>query len=88
LIAALDLYLHAQVLVVTAGDGRDALISASRQTYAPTLCLAGPWAAPSITEGKDPDTNGAARAFVCTGPTCSPPVRAPGELARLLRDLT
>jgi uncharacterized protein YyaL (SSP411 family) len=84
LLAALDLYLHAQVLVVTEGTGRDALLTAARGSYAPTLCIAGPWAAPSIVEGKTPD-GATARAFVCTGPTCSPPVTAPGALAALLR---
>jgi uncharacterized protein YyaL (SSP411 family) len=83
LLAALDLYLHAQVLVVTDGDGRDRLLAAARQSYAPTLCIAGPWAAPSILEGKT--AHGVtARAFVCTGPSCSPPVTEPGELAALL----
>jgi uncharacterized protein YyaL (SSP411 family) len=85
LLAALDLYLHAQILVVTEGAGRDSLLAAARRTYAPTLCVAGPWAAPSILEGKAP-ADGRARAFVCTGPTCSPPVDAPGALSAILRD--
>jgi uncharacterized protein YyaL (SSP411 family) len=122
LLAALDLYLHAQILVVTEGSGRDRLLAAARQCYAPTLCIAGPWAAPSILEGKtsraeterspehrapargsgssearDPRNEmsegdrtqygprgATARAFVCTGPSCSPPVTEPGELAALL----
>ena len=83
LLAAMDLYLSAKVLVVTDGAGRDALTSAARQVYAPTLCLAGPWASPSILEGKT-SAGGAARAFVCTGPTCSPPVTEPSALAELL----
>jgi uncharacterized protein YyaL (SSP411 family) len=82
LLAALDLYLHSKVLVVTDGAGRDALLAAARATYAPTSCIAGPWAQPSILEGK---TAGArARAFVCTGPTCAPPVDAPEPLRELL----
>jgi uncharacterized protein YyaL (SSP411 family) len=85
LLAALDLYLHAQVLVVTEGAGRDALLAAARRSYAPTLCIAGPWAAPSILEGKAP-LDGTARAFVCTGPTCSPPVTDPGALLPVLRE--
>jgi hypothetical protein len=85
LLAALDLYLHAKVLVVTEGTGRDRLLTCARRTYAPTLCIAGPWAAPSIPEGKTP-AGEAARAFVCTGPTCSPPVTDPGALAALLGD--
>ncbi len=85
LLAALDLYLHAQILVVTEGTGRDRLLSAARRTYAPTLCIAGPWAAPSILDGKTP-AGEVARAFVCTGPTCSPPVTDPGALAALLRE--
>ena len=85
LLAALDLYLHAKVLVVTEGAGGDLLLAAARRSYVPTLCIAGPWAAPSILEGKVP-TGPAARAFVCTGPTCSPPVSDPGALAALLRE--
>jgi uncharacterized protein YyaL (SSP411 family) len=83
LLAALDLYLHAQVLVVTEGTGRDRLLAAARRAYAPTLCIAGPWAAPSILDGKTP-AGEAARAFVCTGPTCSPPVTDLGALTALL----
>src|SRR5262249_43550495 len=45
LLAALDLYLHSKVLVVTEGTGRDELLAAARRAYAPTLCIAGPWAA-------------------------------------------
>jgi hypothetical protein len=85
LLGALDLYLHAQVLVVTEGEGRDALLAAARSTYAPTLCVAGPWASPSVTEGKEPAPSGAARAFVCTGPTCSAPVTEPAALHALLQ---
>jgi hypothetical protein len=83
LLAALDLYLSPKVLVVTDGAQREALLSAARQVYAPTLCLAGPWASPSILEGKT-SVGGTARAFVCTGPTCSPPVTEPSALAELL----
>jgi uncharacterized protein YyaL (SSP411 family) len=85
LLAALDLYLHANVLVVTAGAGRDALLTAARRSYAPTLCIAGPWAAPSILDGKTPSGD-TARAFVCRGPSCSPPVSDPAALTALLRD--
>ncbi|HEX3761700.1 MAG TPA: thioredoxin domain-containing protein [Kofleriaceae bacterium] len=83
LLAALDLYLHAKVLVVTEGAGRDRLLAAARRVYAPTLCIAGPWAAPSILDGKTP-AGDAARGFVCTGPTCAPPVTEPAALAALL----
>ena len=81
LLAALDLYLNAQVVVVTDGPGRDELARAARRAFAPTRCLAGPWAQASITDGKTPASDGRARAFVCTGPTCSPPVTDPSELA-------
>jgi uncharacterized protein YyaL (SSP411 family) len=84
LLGALDLYLHAQVLVVTEGPGREALLEAARRTYAPTLCVVGPWASASILEGKAAAPGGAARAFVCTGPTCSPPVTEPAALHALL----
>jgi uncharacterized protein YyaL (SSP411 family) len=76
LLGALDLYLHAQVLVVPGGE--PALLAAAREAYAPTLCIAGAWAQPSILEGKT------AGAYVCSGPTCSPPVKDPGELATLI----
>jgi uncharacterized protein YyaL (SSP411 family) len=81
LLAALDLYLDSKVLVVTDGANRETLLSAARRTYAPTLCIAGPWAAPSITGGKTGDS----RAFVCAGPTCSPPVAEPAALVELLK---
>ncbi len=83
LLTALDLYLHAKVLVVTEGAGRDALLIAARGTYAPTLCIAGPWASASILDGKA-SANGAPRAFVCTGPTCAPPVSDAAGLLPLL----
>jgi uncharacterized protein YyaL (SSP411 family) len=83
LVGALDLYLHAKVCVVTAGAGRDDLLAAARRAYAPTLCIAGPWAQPSILEAKNPVAD-RARAFVCTGPTCSPPTDDPAELVLLL----
>ena len=83
LIAALDLYLHSKVVVITEGEGRDALFAAARAAYSPTLCVAGPWAQPSVLDGKAPDGQ-RARAFVCTGPSCSPPVGDPGDLAQLV----
>ncbi|HEU0036304.1 MAG TPA: thioredoxin domain-containing protein [Kofleriaceae bacterium] len=84
LLAALDLYLHAQELVVTDGEGRDELLAAARRTYAPTLCIAGPWAQPSILDGKTPAADGKARAFVCKGASCAPPVTSPPALVELL----
>jgi uncharacterized protein len=85
LLAALDLYLHAKVLVVTEGAGRAPLLAAARRSYVPTLCIAGPWAAPSILEGKTP-AGDTARGFVCSGPTCSPPVTEASALIALLAD--
>jgi len=84
LLAALDLYLNAQVLVVTEGTGKAELVTAAHRVFAPTLCLAGAWAAPSTLEGKTSD-GARARAFVCRGPTCSPPVTEPSGLSSLLR---
>ncbi len=84
LLAAMDLYLHAQVVVITEGRGREALVAAMRGVYAPTTCLAGPWASSSVLEAKTPASDGAARAFVCTGPTCAPPVTEPAALVQLL----
>ncbi|HUS33030.1 MAG TPA: hypothetical protein VMZ53_31225, partial [Kofleriaceae bacterium] len=83
LLAALDLYLHVQELVVTDGTGRDALLASAREAYAPTLAVIGPWAQASILDGKTADGD-RSRAFVCKGPTCSPPVTEPAELVKLL----
>jgi uncharacterized protein YyaL (SSP411 family) len=83
LLAALDLYLHPKELVVTEGEGRADLLAAARSSYAPTLCIAGPWAQASILEGKT-SHEGRARAYVCSGPTCSPPVTDATELAKLV----
>ncbi len=83
LFAALDYYLHSKVVVVTDGPDRDALIAAARRTYSPTLSIAGPWASSSVLDGKT-STDGAARAFVCTGPTCAPPVTTAADLVPLL----
>jgi uncharacterized protein YyaL (SSP411 family) len=83
LLGALDLYLHAKELVVTDGANRAELLAAARSVYSPTLCIAGPWAQPSILEGKTP-AGDRARAFVCTGPTCSPPTGDPAALRALL----
>jgi hypothetical protein len=77
LMAALDLYLHSKVLVAV-GPEREALLAAARRVYAPTLCIAGPWAQASVLDGK---TSGA---YVCTGPVCSPPVSEPVALVALL----
>jgi uncharacterized protein YyaL (SSP411 family) len=85
LLAALDLYLHAKIVVITEGTGRELLLNAARRIYSPTLCVAGPWAAPSIIDGKTP-AGDRARAFVCTGPTCSLPVTDPSALSALLGD--
>jgi uncharacterized protein YyaL (SSP411 family) len=70
-------------VVVTPGTGRDELLVAARRAYAPTLCVAGPWAQDTILGGKEPD-GARARAFVCSGPTCSPPVTEPTELVKLV----
>jgi hypothetical protein len=83
LMAALDLYLHGKQLVITEGEGRDALLEAARRAYAPTLAIAGAWAARSVTDGKTPD-GARARAYACSGATCAPPTREPGALAALL----
>ena len=80
LVGALDLYLHAKVAVITQGEGREALLAAARRAYAPTLCIAGPWAQASITNAKNP-VAGRARAFVCSGPVCSAPTADPAELS-------
>ncbi len=83
LLAALDLYLHGLEVVVTDGDGADALLAAARRGYAPTRMIAGPWAQASILDGKEPE-GGRARAYVCRGQTCSAPVTDPAQLEALM----
>ncbi|MEZ4404011.1 MAG: thioredoxin domain-containing protein [Kofleriaceae bacterium] len=87
LLGALDLFLHAQCVVVSDGAGRDALVAAARAAYAPTRILVGPWAAPSVLAGKTA-ADGVARAFVCRGPTCAAPVTEATALAALLAEPT
>ena len=84
LLAGLDFYLNGVELVVTGGDGRAELLAAARRAYAPTLMIAGPWAPESIRDGKQPEEDGRARAYVCRGQTCSPPVTDAAELRALL----
>jgi uncharacterized protein YyaL (SSP411 family) len=87
LFVALDLYLHAKVVVVSAGAGADALVAVARRASAPNALVAGSWASPALVEGKSADASGAARAFVCTGPTCSPPIGDAAELAKQLNSI-
>ncbi len=84
LLAALDLYLHGQCVVVSEGTGRDALLEAARRAYAPVRMLAGPWASAEVLAGKGPAADGAAQAYVCRGPVCSLPVTNPADLRALL----
>ena len=86
LLAGLDFYLNGVELVVSAGAGRDELLTAARRVYAPTLMIAGPWAPESIRGGKEPGEDGRARAYVCRGQTCSPPVDEPELLRALLAE--
>ncbi len=82
LLGALDLFLHAQCVVVTAGAGAGELRAAARAAYAPTRVMVGPWAAAAVLAGKDAGVT--ARAYVCRGPVCSLPVDDPAALAALL----
>ncbi|HEY5927988.1 MAG TPA: thioredoxin domain-containing protein [Kofleriaceae bacterium] len=83
LLDALDFYLHAKEIVITSGEGRAELLAATRRSYSPTAAIAGPWAQPSILDGKT-DDGARARAFVCSGATCAPPVSEPAELVKLI----
>jgi uncharacterized protein YyaL (SSP411 family) len=83
LLSALDLFLHAQCVVISEGRGADDLRAAARAAYAPARILIGPWAAPSVIDGKGSD-GARARAYVCRGPVCSLPVTDGGELTALL----
>jgi uncharacterized protein YyaL (SSP411 family) len=84
LLAAADLYLHGQEVVVSEGDGADALLEAARRGYAPVRMVAGPWASASVLAGKGPADDGSAQAFVCRGQTCSPPITSAEKLRTLL----
>ena len=84
LLAGLDFYLNGVELVVSEGAGRAELLAAARRAYSPALMIAGPWAPESIRSGKQPGEDGRARAYVCRGQTCSPPVADEAELRALL----
>jgi uncharacterized protein YyaL (SSP411 family) len=84
LYVALDLYLHHAIVVVTEGEGRDALVAAVHRAHAPAALIAGPWASAELLAGKAPAAGGRAQAFVCRGQTCSPPVTDPAALPALL----
>jgi hypothetical protein len=84
LLCGLDDYLHGAELWVSAGEGREALLTAARRAYAPSLMVAGDWAGSAITEGKSTAADGRAQAYVCRGQTCSAPVTDPESLAELL----
>jgi uncharacterized protein len=84
LLAALDLWLHPRLVVITEGAGRDVLLEATQRAYSPTACLVGPWASASLRDGKLPAADGRARAFVCTATTCSPPANDAAALVKLL----
>ncbi len=84
LLGALDFYLHHQLVVVSAGAGREALLEAARGAASPVVCVVGEWAAASLVEGKQAAEDGAAQAYVCRGATCSAPVREVAALRALL----
>ena len=84
LLGALDFYLHHQLVVVSEGAGREALLAAARGAASPTVCVVGAWAAASLVEGKRAAADGAAQAYVCRGATCSAPVREAAALRALL----
>jgi uncharacterized protein len=84
LLVAVDYYVNGVELVVTEGEGRKELLSAARRVHAPTLMIAGSWAAESLRQGKGPAAAGRAQAYVCQGQSCSAPVTGPDELGALL----
>ena len=84
LFAALDAYLHTQVVVITEGGGRDSLVAAVGRAYCPSTFVAGPWASASWRDGKAPRADGRSQAYVCRGQSCSPPVANAAELLAVL----
>jgi len=87
LLASVDDYLHGQQVVVTDGEGSEALLEAARRVYAPTKMIAGSWASELVLEGKLAGDDGGARAYVCRHQTCSAPVASADELRELLSGL-
>jgi uncharacterized protein len=85
LLAALDFYLHHQVVVISEGRGAAQLLAQTRRAAMPTTCPTGSWAAASIRDGKTANQTGQAQAYVCRGATCSAPVSDPAALFALLR---
>ena len=85
LFAGADLLLHGVELVISEGDGRETLLAAARAAYAPTMMLAGPWAAPAILDGKS-SVDGKAAAYVCRQRTCAAPVHSADALVALLTE--
>ncbi len=83
LLAALDLYLHATTVVVTEGDGKDALLEALRRSHAAIRILEGSWSKPK----RVPRSEGASVAYLCRGQMCSAPIRDPQALAAELAQL-
>jgi uncharacterized protein len=84
LLAALDYYLHHQLVVISEGRGGDALRAAARAAASPTLCLVGPWADAAVRDGKVGRGDGAALGYVCRGATCSAPQADAAQLRALL----
>ena len=85
LLASLDLLLNGAYIVFSDGTQRDVLRESFHRLYCPTTLVAGPWAQPSIHEGTIPASDGAARAYVCQGRSCSPPIASASELEEVLR---
>ncbi len=73
------------VVIVAAGDARDALAGAARAAYRPrkvvTLLPPGADAAALADPVRAMVTGAAPRAYVCTGTHCAPPVETPEALA-------
>lgn len=84
-LAALDFYLHHQLVVVSEGSGGEALRLAVGRAAVPNARLLGPWASESHRAGKRASAAGLAQAYVCRGATCSAPVAEAEALVAVLR---
>ena len=84
LLSALDRYLHGAVLVVSPGEGHEALMTAARRSYAPTTAIAGEFAALALRADKAATAAGLAQAYLCQGQACSAPVTDAAALQQLL----
>jgi uncharacterized protein len=78
----------ASIVVEGPPDARAPLVAAARRAYHPNLWVFDGRPPPpfSLPDGlASPEPSGVARALVCVGPVCRPPITDPAEIAAVLR---